>query len=337
MLTLIENVINPMADFDTIANGEVMDFRKELKEEIDAHNSALEDGWFQMKDPLKEHVEPLDFLIEGFAARGMITLIGGSAGSGKSMLTQVLLSDHNNDLLKCPKPFRSVYLTGADSSETEIRRRSKSIGVNKGLSTVMLPHDRFCVITNEVFFDELKKYLIKKDIDCIVFDTLADFHNGNTYEAQLANITMSRFRILAESTGVSVIIITHTKKGSKIKTKYDVEDISDSRIFATKSDFVFALRSEYKGRSNLIELQCLKSRSEKILPDIRMLIQNENGFGITLSDERFTVEDKQHAQVQKRNEIVQKVKKLASEGHSQRNIADQLGISVGSVNNYVND
>lgn len=58
------------------------------------------DSWFNPVDPFKAHVQPLEFIVDGFCAKGMITIIGASPGAGKSILVQYLFSKHNNNLLK---------------------------------------------------------------------------------------------------------------------------------------------------------------------------------------------------------------------------------------------
>jgi archaellum biogenesis ATPase FlaH len=290
-------------------------------------------NWFKLIDPLKEPVPDLKFVIDGYAARGLITVIGGSAGSGKSLLNQILFSKRDNSLL----PTRSgvsVYLSGADSSEYEIRRRAKFIGINNGLRTVSIPDELYCVATNDEFMEELTSKVSTVGADAIIFDTLADFHKGNLYEAELANNTMRAFTQLARRANIAVILITHTKKGSKEKIEYNVEDIADSRVFGTKADFVFGLRSEYqKGGSNLIELQCLKSRSAKPIEPLRCEIyMDEASQELTIKkvDKLFKNELEDQSKKDQRIYQIKEVHRLKSAGKTYREIAAQLNISVGN-------
>lgn len=50
--------------------------------------------WFNPVNPLTEPVEELEFVIDGFCAKGMVTIIGASPGAGKSILLQYLFSKH---------------------------------------------------------------------------------------------------------------------------------------------------------------------------------------------------------------------------------------------------
>lgn len=232
---------------------------------------------------------------------------------------------------------KAIYLTGADSSETEIRRRSRSIKRNDGLFTVELPEDQYCTATNETFMQYLKTEIIAGQFNALVFDTVSDFHEGSTYEAELVNKTMAIFRRFAKETNVALILITHTKKGSKIKTEYNVEDIADSRIFTSKSDFVFGVKSEYqKDRSNLIEIQNLKSRSPQPLQKIRALISYslQHGLKIEQTERQFQAELESNNKDQRKNARITQAHKLKSEGKTIREIADAVGVSIGTAQRY---
>lgn len=294
--------------------------------------------WFKPTNPLIEPVEELDFIIDGFCARGMITTIGASPGAGKSILTQFLFSKHHNGLMTVKKGARAIYLVGADSSETEIRRRARSIRVNDGLYTVEPPEEIYCTMNNEFFVQTLKDAITQGEFDAIIFDTVADYHEKSTYEAELVNKTMSIFRKLAKDTNSAVILITHTKKGSKIKAEYNVEDIADSRIFTSKSDFVFGIKSEYQDDStNLIELQNLKSRSPQPLPKIRALIRYDTseGLNITVTDRQFRTELDSNDKENKKYARISQAKQLSAEGKSQREIAEIMGCSPATINGFL--
>lgn len=261
----------------------------------------------------------------------MITTLGGVAGSGKSLLIQYLLQLRQKQSLIDTHKGDAVFLTGMDSSETEIRRRAKSIGKGNGLFTVQVPDDRLNFITNESFYNDLCNKVEAYNIDAIVFDTLADFHEGNLYEAADANATMSAFRRLATATGAAIILITHTRKSADMHRRYTINDIADSRIFGTKSDFVFAVKNEYKDDStNLIELQCLKSRSPRNMPDLRALVEydiRKSKVSIQQTDRLFSTEAGEAEEQVRINSRRQRVKELHSNGESLRNIADELNVS----------
>ncbi|MEX2632624.1 MAG: AAA family ATPase [Balneolales bacterium] len=312
----------------------------ELKSHVNGLIADHDKTWFNPSDPFTEPVPPLEFIVDGYCARGLITVIGASAGSGKSLFQQIIFQKRDNDLLPTSQG-KAIYLTGADSSEFEIRRRAKAIKENNGLETVSLPEELFCVATNKVFMNELTEQVIKYGADTLIFDTLADFHEGNLYEAELANKTMKAFTDLARTANIAVILVTHTRKGSKIKTEYNVEDVSDSRVFGTKADFVFGLRSEYQqDGSNLIELQCLKSRSAQAMRPLRAEIYFNtisNELKIRKTERMFSGELESQGKEQKREHNIKEVHRLKSDGKTVREIADELEIAVGTVSKYAKE
>lgn len=329
------NSVKPIEKYDVEDMPDItpVDIIEEKERLIADHEST----WFKPSDPFTEPVPPLEFVIDGYCAKGLITIIGASGGSGKSILQQVLFQKRDGKLLPT-KPGKAFFLTGADSSESEIRRRAKVLKENNGLKTVSLPEDMLCVATNEAFMNELTKKLIKHEADVVIFDTLADFHEGNLYEAELANKTMKAFMQLARTANVAVILITHTRKGSKIKTEYSIEDVSDSRVFGTKADFVFGIRSEYqKDGSNLLELQCLKSRSAQAMRPLRAEIYFNTinkELKINKVDKLFSGEVESQAKQDARQNKIDEVHRLKGEGKSVREIAEELGIAIGTVSEY---
>lgn len=321
-----------------IADIDMADVVQSLNETHDKIGADTELDWFYPTNPLIEPVEPIDFVVDGFCAKGMITIIGASPGAGKSMLVQYLFSKHADNVLPVKKGAKALYLTGADSSETELRRRARSIRVNDGLYTVDTPENVYCVFTNDVFTQDLQQHIIDGNFDVLIFDTVADYHEGSTYEAELVNKTMGIVRRFAKGTNCAVILITHTKKGSKIKTEYNVEDIADSRIFTSKSDFVFGIRSEYQNDStNLIELQCLKSRSPRILPTIRASITYSPNLGLMIdpTERPFKTEIEAQNRDNRKLARVTEAHRLKDEGKTVREIAETIGVAVGTVQNYL--
>lgn len=304
----------------------MMDIEK-IEDELSLNKLNAIAPWFVLKDPKEEPPKDLQFVIDGYCAKGLVTVIGGKAGSGKSLLNQYLLSVRNNELLKT-YPGGAVYLAGADSDAATLNRRAHKFA-NEGMTYLELPEETLCLASNEEFMRELGDGCKAKGVDAIIFDTMADFHEGNTNEAERANLTMSGFRRLARYANVAVIIITHTTKGSNSKLKYELDDIADSRIFVTKADFVFGLQSEDLEDGKLIELQCVKSREMKPISAIRAFISNNTRDEIKIepTETLFKHEFEEFTAKEQRQELTQKVSSLKKEGASYKQIGNTLGIS----------
>ncbi|OAN61759.1 hypothetical protein A8B79_04860 [Balneola sp. EhC07] len=296
--------------------------------------------WPLLIDPLEEESPKVEWVVNGFAARKYITVLGGPAGSGKSLFTQYLLQKRSNELFNVNRDGVCIYITGADTTSQEVVRRSHGIHNRSSVLIQEIPKEAVPYIADNKFYFSLVDHLSGVEVDTIVFDTIADFHFGNLYDPVEMNETMMAFRNLAERLNCAVILITHVTKGSNERIKYHIENISDSRIIGTKSDMVFAIKSEYRNdKTNLIELQNLKFRIDEIQPSVRMKIQkNENDkISILRTDDLFGHEEAQEFKTTKREKLIEEAKRLDEEGLSSREIGKKLNVSHTTANNYVKE
>lgn len=311
-----------------------------IQEALDASPNWAKEVTFIISDPATAPVEPIQFIIDGMAARGLITIMAGPAGSGKSYLMQYLLQSRTRDILPV-HPGVAVYLTGADASESETRNRARKLihYGHGGLLTAQLENpDVLGLIHDNVFRLALTQQLLELKADAVVFDTLRDYYDGDSKEAQIANKTMVAFRKLAEQARVAVIIITHTRKNITDRNDPKVEDVADSRIYTSKADFVFGLQHEYltNGRGTLVQINNLKSRSSQPIPRIRYLVTELDGHvHIHPSDDAFENERKVKQQLEKALELDRKIMELAAAGLTQGEIAKLIGKSRKTVNEHL--
>jgi RecA-family ATPase len=286
---------------------------------------------FMVHDPALAPVNLPEFVIEGMAAKGRVTVIAGPPGSGKSFLVQYLLQAKSNPILKVNRE-RAYYLTGADASEDDIRIRARQLeyaGHGNLFTTYLDDPDILTLASNAEFMQALTLHLIQHRADVVVFDTVRDYYDGDSKEAMIANKVMVEFRKLAERANVAVMLITHTRKAAAGKPDIKIEDVADSRIFTSKADFVFGLQHEYRDdETTLVQIINLKTRGARPLPRIRYLVKDVNQMVyFEKTDQLFSweseVRDKQ-LEIQFRND---KIRKLRDEGSSVEDIAKEVGLS----------
>jgi KaiC/GvpD/RAD55 family RecA-like ATPase len=292
--------------------------------------------WFKPYNPLERDNKPIDFLIEGMVARRQVTIIAGAGGSGKTLLSCFLFLDQKNDIIKV-KPSNVLFLTGADCTDEEIIRRSKKVGRNDGFMAVDLPFDMDYRITTEKFYNELVAGVRKFGLNGLIFDSLADFTNGNANDVEIANKIMVQFKRLAIETNSAVVIITHQNKVSRYNKSPKIEDIADSRIFGTKCDYGFAIREHKKNSegNKVIEIITLKSRSVKEMPPLYVEIV-DNGGSLTLK--RGTPTPSASHKSDSKSIMAQKVtlaRKLKSEGLTHEAIGNIMGVGKSAVTKYL--
>jgi RecA-family ATPase len=296
---------------------------------------------FLVFDPATAPVDLPEFVIEGMAAKGRVTVIAGPPGSGKSFLVQYLLQSETNPILKV-KRQRAYYLTGADASEDDIRIRARQLsyaGHGNLLTTFLEDPDILTLASNSEFMQALTLHLLQNRADAVVFDTVRDYYDGDSKEAMIANKVMVEFRKLAERAKVAVILITHTRKAAAGKPEIKIEDVADSRIFTSKADFVFGLQHEYRDdETTLVQIINLKTRGARPLPRIRYQVKDVNQMVyFEKTDQLFTweseVRDKQ-LQIQFRNE---KIRKLRDGGSTVEDIAKEVGLSRQTIHKILKD
>lgn len=290
---------------------------------------------FEVSDPATAPIIPIQFVIEGMAARRLVTVISGVGGSGKSFFIQYLLQTRSNNLIRV-NPGLGYYITGADASLNEVRLRAHKIidSGYGGLSTIHPTRiDIDTLSSNMQFMTSLRNRLIRDGADSVVFDTLRDYYDGDSKEAQIANRTMVAFRRLAEEANVVVILITHNRKSTSERNEGKVEDVADSRIFTTKSDFVFSLKSEYKDdESSLVEVSNLKTRSSRPIAKFRFKVVDVNeSVRFERTDELFSWETSLLENKRQKSDRDSKIVELHADGMSALSLAEMFKISPSYV------
>lgn len=312
-----------------------------INEALEKAPSNVEISNFEICDPALAPVVPLEFVVDNMVAKGLITVIAGSAGSGKSFIVQYLLQTRSSNILNVCNG-KAFYLTGADASDNEIRLRARKIkhaGFG-GLLTIKVSNDYLTPLVDDSDFMELLiETLIENEVDAIVFDTLRDYFNGDSNEAATANKTMSAFKRLAEKANVAVILITHTRKSVTTKTEISNEDVADSRIFTTKADFVFGLQSEYQNdETSLVQIVNLKTRSSKPLKSFRYRVKDENlNVFFERTDDLFEKELAKKQDKLQKDERNRKIRQMKVEGHPIQKIADDIGVSRQTIYKVLNE
>ena len=124
-----------------------------------------------------------------------------------------------------------------------------------------------------------------------------------------------------------------------MKADLSINDLAGSKILANFADSVFAIGKSQKD-GNLRYLKQLKARSTDIVHDfynvaVRGFEKDHNFLGFRYIE---TEEESDHLTTMStsdRSELVDRVKTLSSQGKTQREIASELSIGLGTVNNYL--
>lgn len=171
----------------------------------------------------------------------------------------------------------------------------------------------------------------------IIVDNLTYLKSGNE-SAKDALPLMKKLKALKSKYGLSMLVLAHTPKRdmSKAITK---NDLAGSKMLMNFCDSSFTI-GQSSADSNLRYIKQIKQRNtEEIYGTDNVCVcqivkpHNFLEFEFLNFDEEKT-HLKESNKVD-RNELIERVKGLSEDGKSQRDIRDELGIALGTVNKYL--
>ena len=204
-----------------------------------------------------------EYLAEPYLPRGMITILAGHAGQGKTTLALWLASHvSNGDLMPGGKPGNVYYFT------TE---NDESIDARLDRVMVMRSDARQLTLTDPRLFEMHKIFDGKPDL--IVFDPVQSYVGKKLDMNRTDDVRfmMANLHKLLHATNAAVVLICHTKKAPMGFNGRPCELINGS------SDFVNAARSV-----------CFLGR-DPARPDVCVVAQEKNSLGLPGASLAFTI------------------------------------------------
>jgi hypothetical protein len=186
-------------------------------------------------------------------------------------------------------------------------------------------------------YAQLEQYVEKSGVKVLIIDNLT-FLRSETENAKDACTLMNMLLTLKRKYTLSMLVLAHTPKRDHSKP-LEVDHLQGSKQIANLCDSIIAIGKSYRD-NGLRYIKQIKGRTgeKKYEEDNVCLCQ------VTKPDDFLHFElvghcrERDHLSEMADKELGQKVaaaKDLASQGKNQRDIAAQLGISVGSVNKYL--
>ncbi len=196
------------------------------------------------KDLYNENFPPLDFLVQGLIARGMLNLIGGRPKSGKSwfVLQMAMSIDSGKPFLGRDTKKAKVLYLALEDGRRRINNRMKTFEWLPASTDFMF--SILALSTGEAYpgMDQLRALIEHYDI--IFIDTLIATLNGTTNEndnVQMGNV-LNGLADLAHDNDVAIVLVHHTGKAKKddpfngfrgassIRGAYDLGMILDRQV-----------------------------------------------------------------------------------------------------------
>ena len=205
---------------------------------------------------------------EPYLPRGMITILAGHAGQGKTTLALWLASHvSNGDLMPGGKPGNVYYFTTENDESIVLRPRLEAMDARLDRVMVMRSDARQLTLTDPRLFEMHKIFDGKPDL--IVFDPVQSYVGKKLDMNRTDDVRfmMDNLNKLLHATNAAVVLICHTKKAPMGFNGRPCELINGS------SDFVNAARSV-----------CFLGR-----PDVCVVAQEKNSLGLPGASLAFTI------------------------------------------------
>ena len=233
--------------------------------------------WVALQDsPLQTiaSVQPreAEYLAEPYLPRGMITILAGHAGQGKTTLALWLASHvSNGDLMPGGKPGNVYYFTTENDESIVLRPRLEAMDARLDRVMVMRSDARQLTLTDPRLFEMHKIFDGKPDL--IVFDPVQSYVGKKLDMNRTDDVRfmMDNLNKLLHATNAAVVLICHTKKAPMGFNGRPCELINGS------SDFVNAARSV-----------CFLGR-DPARPDVCVVAQEKNSLGLPGASLAFTI------------------------------------------------
>lgn len=190
----------------------------------------------------------------------------------------------------------------------------------------------------EYLIESLEKCIIETKAKVVIVDNIT-YLKSETEKARDAKPLMQLLNGLKKKYQLSMLVLAHTPKRDNTRPITE-NDIQGSKMLANFMDSSFAIGLSHSDK-NVRYIKQIKQRNvEKIYDSKNVVICQVNkqqnflqfefvGFG----SEREHLKDLSEKE---NNDIVDKVKDLSTQGRTQRQISSELGISLGSVNKFLN-
>jgi KaiC/GvpD/RAD55 family RecA-like ATPase len=191
---------------------------------------------------------------------------------------------------------------------------------------------------DDYFIECLKGLILRTGAKVVIVDNMTKLISSDTDTARSAKPLMDLLTDLKFEYGLTLLLLEHTRK-TDMSSPISLNHLQGSKMKANFADAAFSIGRSAKDK-NLRYIKQLKCRSSEIVFDTDNVpvyeLVKENSF----LHFRFLNYDTEYNHLKQPSEddktnLITKVKELSSIGKSQRDIAKELGISLGAVNKYL--
>ena len=183
----------------------------------------------------------------------------------------------------------------------------------------------------------LEQIVLDRGAKVIIIDNLT-YLSRETEKAKDALPLMKWLKSFARKYGLSILVLAHTPKRN-LSNPITRNDLQGSKMLINFCDGCFAIGESTKDKS-IRYIKEIKQRNEPIRYDaenviVCEIIKPDNFLHFSFLEWGCESEHLRQMTATDRDDLIEQVKELSSQGKSQREISKQLGIGLGSVNKYL--
>lgn len=213
-----------------------------------------------LKDLIDAEVE---YTIKPLAPKGALTLLQGRPKSGKSVFALYTglcasIGIWTAGLFEIRRPL-NVLLVEYEDAPLLIMKRLSRYAKGLGLDAYSIPPNFLMCDYPELWLDgEKHKQLLideikRRSLDLVIIDTLSYVHNADDENGSAdMKVVMGNLKRIAKESGVSIILIHHTKKGSQESSV--TEKARGSSAIAAAADVILDWGDRKKTNTTPVEL-----------------------------------------------------------------------------------
>lgn len=304
-------------------------------------------------------------LFDEFWQEGEIALMFGESGAGKSILAmQIAESIAGGGAIAPfdapsddPSGERNVLYVDLSMTDKQLEMRytaEPEEGVKAAPSRHKFPKNVFraqfdpmgdlpdgCRRIEDAVYQFLREGVAKTSAKAVIIDDLSFFKRTNGHvESMLA--VMRRLRMLKAEFGVSILVLVEARQRGYVRAAgrpLTLEDLGASQVLNRLADSVFAI-GQSRTEEGLRYLKQVARRNGRIkygnarVPSF--CVEMRDGSFLSFGFDDFHSESHHLAHHECPNWLgrARAVQQYVADGMTQRDIAEKMGISLGSVNRY---
>ncbi len=273
-----------------------------------------------------------------------LAILFGPTNCGKSLFA-IMIAEATCNVLTEQGNLRKVVYFDMEMSDKQQQMRYtdpdslESHVFPATLKRFTISEESLAKVNEKTLLEDLEKTITGTGASVAIFDNIT-FLNSRNQKAEEAADLMQKLKSMTRRLNVSILVLAHTPK-RLATSSMTLNDLMGSSLISAFADSVFVLNKSCKGKDYRYVKQ-LKARSSEIEygeENVLVYIIERDSDGRLYLKFTGTSNENEHLPKEgdsEREALKAEVMRLSDLGMTQREIAEELGISAATVNRLLN-